>query len=66
MYTHPHLFSIYTEQVMRKADIDGTGMSIGGRNITDLRYADDAALIADIPTSVRRIISRVDTTGRKG
>ena len=43
----PHLLSIYTEQVMRQADIDGMGMSIGSRDIADLRYADDTSLIAD-------------------
>ena len=36
----PHLFNIYTEQVMRNADIDGMGVSIGGRIIANLRYAD--------------------------
>ena len=40
----PHLFSIYTEMIMRKANIEDLGISIGGRNITDLRYADDTAL----------------------
>ena len=51
----PHLFSIYTEQVMREADIDGMGISIGGRNLTNLRYADDTALIADNVTIMKRI-----------
>ncbi|RUS69941.1 hypothetical protein EGW08_022297 [Elysia chlorotica] len=61
----PHLFSIYTEQVMREADIDGIGISIGGRNLTNLRYADDTALIADNVTSMKRILNRVDIAGRK-
>ena len=39
--------------------------SLRGRNITDLRYADDTALIADNPTSMRRSISTIDTTGKK-
>ena len=60
----PHLFSLYTEQVMREADIDGLGFSIAGRNITDLRYADDTALLADNPTSMRRILHKVDMAGR--
>ena len=60
----PHLFSIYTEQVMREAEIDGMGISIGGRNLTNLRYADDTALIADNVTSMKRILNRVDTAGR--
>ena len=31
----PHLFNIYTEQLMREADIDGMGLSIGGKDITN-------------------------------
>jgi len=61
----PHLFNIYTEQVMRESDIDDMGLKIGGRNITNLRYADDTALIADNVTSMKRILHRVDTAGRE-
>ena len=65
MDTLPPSVQYFYEQVMRKADIYGMDMSIGGRNITDLRYADDTSLIADNSTSRRCIISRVDTAGRK-
>ena len=61
----PHLFSIYTEQLMREADIEDMGIRIGGRNLTDLRYADDTALLADNITSTRRILHKEDTAGRK-
>ena len=60
----PHLFNIYTEQVMRNADIDGMGVSIGGRNISNLRYADDTALAGGNVTSSRRILHRVDSSGK--
>jgi hypothetical protein len=30
------------------------GIKIGGRNITNLRYADDTALLADNITSMRK------------
>ena len=50
----PHLFNLYTEQVMRKSDIDDIGIKIGGRNITNLRYADDTALLADNITSMSK------------
>ena len=49
---------------MRVADIDGLGFTIAGRNITNLRYADDTALLADNPTSMRRILHKVDRAGR--
>ena len=51
---------------MREADIDDNmGTSIGGRNLTNLRYADDTALIADNITSMKSILNRVDTAGKK-
>ncbi|GFS16751.1 catenin (Cadherin-associated protein), alpha 3 [Elysia marginata] len=45
---------------MRKADIDQLGVNINGRNLTNLRYADDTALMSDNITSMRRILHRVD------
>ena len=39
------------------------GIKIGGRNITNLTYADDTALLADNITSMRRILHRVDAAG---
>ena len=45
----PHLFSLYTESVMRDAEIHDLGYNIGGRNISNARYADDTALIAQSP-----------------
>ncbi|GFS12393.1 endonuclease-reverse transcriptase [Elysia marginata] len=61
----PHLFNIYTEQIMREADIDQLGVNINGRNLTNLRYADDTALMSDNITSMRRILHRVDESGKK-
>ena len=60
----PHLFSIYTEQLMREDDIEDMGIRIGGRNLSDLRYTDNTARLADI-TSTRRILHKVDSSGRK-
>ena len=36
------------------------GIKIGGRNITNLTYADDTALLADNITSMRNVLHRVD------
>ena len=41
------------------------GIRIGGRNLTDLRHADDTALLPDNITSTRRILHKEDTAGRK-
>ena len=61
----PHLFSVYTEQVMRNADIEFLGIKIGGKTLADLRYADDTALGADNITSSKRLLHRVDQSGDK-
>lgn len=61
----PHLFNIYTEQVMRESNIEDMGPRIGGRNITNLRYADDTALLADNITSMKRVLYRVDEAGKR-
>ncbi|GFS06390.1 ammonium transporter [Elysia marginata] len=61
----PHLFNLYTEQIMRQADIDDMGINIGGRDITNLRYADDTALLSDNLTSMKRILHRVNNAGQQ-
>ena len=51
--------------MMRNAVIDSMGVSIGGRNSTDLRYADDSALLAHDTASMNRTLHGVDTKGKK-
>ena len=45
----PCLFSLYTEYIMRNAGLDETqaGIKIAGRNVNNLRYADDTTLMAE-------------------
>ena len=42
----PCLFNLYAEYIMRNAGLDEaqTGIKIAGRNINNLRYADDTTL----------------------
>merc|ERR1719422_1167041 len=40
------------------------GIRIGGRNITDMRYADDTGLLSSNITSSRRMLYRVDAAGK--
>ena len=44
----PCLFNLYAEYIMRNAGLDGAqaGIKISGRNINNLRYADDTTLMA--------------------
>ena len=45
----PCLFNLYAEYIMRNTGLDEAqaGMKIAGRNISNLRYADDAIIIAE-------------------
>ena len=45
----PCLFNLYAQYIMRNAGLDEaqTGIKIAGRNINNLRYADDTTLIAE-------------------
>jgi len=43
----PLLFNLYSEYMIREAMQGVEGIRINGANITDIRYADDAVLVAD-------------------
>ena len=45
----PCLFNLYAEYIMRNAGLDEAqaGIKIAGRNINNLRYADDSTLMAE-------------------
>ena len=59
----PHLFSLYTEYVMREAAIQDLGCNIGGRHISNARYADDTALIAHTPMEMQQLLDKVNAAG---
>ena len=46
----PCLFNLYSEYIMRNAGLDEAqaGIKIAGRNINNLRYADDTTLMAEV------------------
>ena len=46
VYCHPAYFNFYAEYIMRNAGREEAqaGIKIAGRNITNLRYADDTTL----------------------
>ena len=45
----PYLFKFYAEYIMRNTGLEETqtGIKISGRNISNLRYADDTTLMAE-------------------
>ena len=50
----PYLFNLYAEYILRNAGLDEAqaGIKTAGRNINNLRYADDTTLIAERGTKV--------------
>ena len=62
----PYLFNIVSETVMRKAleDYRG-GVVIGGRKITNLRYADDIVLLASSVAELQDLVDRVSSAGKE-
>ena len=48
-YTSPCLFNLYAEYIIRNVRLDEAqaGIKIAGRNINNLRYADDTTLMAE-------------------
>ena len=60
----PHLFSTYTEKIMRDADVDNYGIKIGGRLISNLRYADDTALCADSHEDICKLLNSINEEGK--
>ena len=60
----PLLFCAYTEQVMREAEITESGAVIGGRLISNLRYADDTALCGKSTQEISNIVHKVNDAGR--
>ena len=45
----PYLFNLYAEHIMRNSGLEKaqTGIEIAGRNISNLRYAEDTTLMAE-------------------
>ena len=54
------LFNLYAEQIMRNAGLDElkAGIKIG-RNINNLRYADDSTLMAESKEELKSLLMRV-------
>ena len=50
-----YLFNLYAEYIMRNARLDDTQarIKIAGRNINNLRYADDTTLVAESEEELR-------------
>ena len=56
----PHLFNLYAEYIMRNAGLEETqaGIKIAGRNINNLRYADDTTLMAESEEELKSLLRK--------
>ena len=63
----PCLFNLYTEYIMRNAGLEETqaGIKIAGRNINNLRYADDTTLMAESKEELKSLLMKVKEESEK-
>ena len=57
----PCLFNLYAEYIMRNAGLEETqaGIKISGRNINNLRYADDTTLMVESEEELKSLLMKV-------
>ena len=63
----PCLFHFYAEYIMQNARLDEpqAGIKIAGRNINNLRYADDTTLMAESEEELRSLLMKVKEESEK-
>ena len=57
----PCIFNLYAEYIMRNAGLDEAqaGIKIAGRNINNLRYADDTTFIVESEEELKSLLMKV-------
>ena len=63
----PCLFNFYAEYIMQNAGVDEAqaGIKIAGRNINNLRYADDTTLMAETEEELKNFLMEVKEESEK-
>ena len=63
----PCLFTLYAEYIMTNAGLDETqaGTKIAGRNINNLRYADDTTLMAKCEEELKSLLMKLKEESEK-
>ena len=63
----PCLFDLYAEYIMRNARLDEAqaGIKIAGRNVNNLRYADDTTLMAESEEKLKSLLMKVKEESEK-
>ena len=64
----PCFFNLYAEHIMRNVGLDEllAGIKMGGRNINNIRYADDTTLMAEREEELKNLLIRVEESERAG
>ena len=60
----PDLFSVYSEVLINALE-DLNGVSVGGVNMNNLRYADDTVLMAKSEEDLQKWVNRLDQISRE-
>ena len=57
----PYLVNLYAESIMRNTGLDEAqaGLKIAGRNINNLRYADDTTLMVESKEDLKSFLMKV-------
>ena len=55
----PCLFNLYAEYIMRNAGVDEAQAGIDGKNINNLRYADDTTFMAENEEELKSLLMKV-------
>ena len=63
----PCLFNLYAEYIMRNAGLDEAqaGIKIAGRNINNLRHADDTSLMAESKEELNSLLMKLNEESEK-
>ena len=63
----PCLFNLYAEYIIRNAGLEEAqaGIKIAGRNIINLRYADDTTLMAESEEELKSLLMKVKEKSEK-
>ena len=64
----PCLFNFYAEYIMRNTGLEEAqaGIKIAGRNINNLRYADNTTLMAESEQELRSLLMKVKEETERG
>ena len=68
VFCHPaYLFNLYAEYIMINAGLDEAqaGIKIAGRNINDLRYADETTLMAESKEELKSLLVKMKEESEK-